>query len=170
MKSSISSDRTPESIAAILDLLAASPSRLEILSSSLPKGKHRLPLGKGERSFAEDVAHLINCEARSSEAIYLAILSNEPMLVDLHPERQFGRLTRFEQLPIEDLVHYFTVRRTVLLGVLRSLTDKQWSRTVREQGKHRKESVYWRARSIALHEVEHLSDVEGKARRLRSTA
>jgi hypothetical protein len=57
---------------------------------------------------------------------------------------------------------YFKLRRTVLLHVLASLTEEQWSRSIREAGKKRKESVYWRARTIAMHELEHLSDIESK--------
>jgi hypothetical protein len=57
---------------------------------------------------------------------------------------------------------YFIFRRTVLLRVLSSLKIKQWSRAISEKEKKRKESVYWRARSIALHELEHLIDIENK--------
>ena len=33
---------------------------------------------------------------------------------------------------------------------------------IREEGKQRKESVYWRARTLALHELEHITDLERK--------
>ncbi len=39
---------------------------------------------------------------------------------------------------------------------------KRWSRVVRETRKQRKESVYWRARSLALHELEHIRDIDQK--------
>jgi hypothetical protein len=60
---------------------------------------------------------------------------------------------------------YFGLRRTVLLRVLASLTEEKWSRCIREEGKQRKESVYWRARGQALHELEHLQDLETKLNR-----
>jgi hypothetical protein len=78
-------------------------------------------LGQGQRSFTEILAHLINCEARSSEAIYLALLADDPVLVDIHPERQLGKLLRYDQLAFADLLAYFKLRRTVLLRVLASL-------------------------------------------------
>ena len=59
-----------------------------------------------------------------------------------------------------DLLVYFRVRREVLLRILRSLSAVQWARAIRETGKKRKESVYWRARAMALHELEHLADLE----------
>ena len=49
-----------------------------------------------------------------------------------------------------------------MLRVLSELKEAQWSRSIREEGKQRKETVYWRARSLALHEVEHLGDLENK--------
>jgi len=170
MKKSISTDLTPANVAAVLALLGESPSRLQTLGKSLSEAQQRQPLGAGERSFVQDVAHLLNCEATSSEAVYLAILSNEPSIADVHPERQLGKLLRFDQLPLEELLAYFGIRRKVLLGVLTSLKEKDWARTVKETNKRRKESVYWKARSIAVHEVEHLSDLEAKVRHLRSAA
>jgi hypothetical protein len=42
------------------------------------------------------------------------------------------------------------------------LTEDQWARAVREEGKKRKESVYWRARTIVMHEVDHVENLEKK--------
>jgi hypothetical protein len=84
------------------------------------------------------------------------------MFIDIHPERQLGKLLRYDLLAFPDLLAYFNLRRTVLLRVLASLTEEQWARSIREAGKKRKESVYWRACSIAMHELEHLSDIESK--------
>jgi hypothetical protein len=52
----------------------------------------------------------------------------------------------------------------VLLRVLTSLSEADWARSIREVGKQRQESVYWRARSLALHELEHLAELERKLR------
>jgi len=42
------------------------------------------------------------------------------------------------------------------------LKEAEWSRTIREEGKKRKESVYWRARTIVMHELDHVGDLEKK--------
>jgi hypothetical protein len=162
MKKSISTDLTPANIAIIMNALAESPDKLEALSKSVSAEKLRQPLGKGERSFAEDLAHLINGEARSSEMIYQALLVDEPYFADIHPERDWGKLLRFDLLDVPDLVAYFKIRRRVLLRVLSGLTESQWSRSVREEGKQRRESVYWRTRTIVMHELDHLGDLENK--------
>ncbi|MBE0672242.1 MAG: DinB family protein [Anaerolineales bacterium] len=164
MKKSISTDLTSANIANVLKVLAESPAKLEELSKSASAAKLRQPLGKGERSFAEDLAHLINGEARSSEMIYQALLVNEPYVADIHPDRDWGKLLRFDLLDVPDLIAYFKTRRKVLLRILSALTEAQWARAVREEGKKRKESVYWRARTIAMHELDHLGDLEKKLR------
>ena len=162
MKKTISTKPTAANITNIMTLLTDTPVKLASFSDGLSDEQLCRPLGSGERSFTEDLAHLLNCEARSSEAIYLALLADEPVFVNIHPERQLGKLLRYDRFSVSELLAYFTFRRTVLLRVLTSLTDEQWSRTIREEGKKRQESVYWQARSLALHELDHLSDIESK--------
>jgi hypothetical protein len=108
------------------------------------------------------LAHLIHTESRSSETIYLALFLKEPLVPDIHPERQWGKLLRFDLLPFSELLVYFKIRRVVLLRVLASLTEPQWKRSIREAGKKRQESIYWRARTIAMHELDHVSDLQNK--------
>ena len=162
MKKQISTAQTDSNIQAVLGLLRETPEKLAALSKRYSEKQLREPMAPGERSLVEVLAHLINTEALSSEAIYLALLMNEPLLVDIHAERDLGKLLRFDLLPTLELMAYFKLRRLVLLRVLESLTEAQWSRCVREHGKQRKETIYWRARGQALHELEHLQDLENK--------
>ena len=162
MKKQIPTEQTDTNIREVLRLLAETPAKLESLSKGLTDVQLHKPLGAGERSFTEGLAHIINCEAITVEAIYLALLVKEPLLAGIHPERDLGKLLRFDQLPFVDLLAYFKTRRMILLHVLESLTNDKWSRCIREPGKQRKESVYWRARGQALHELEHLLDLENK--------
>jgi hypothetical protein len=161
-KKQISTEQTDSNIKEVLMLLAETPVQLEKLSKGLSDKQLHEPLGKGERSFTEALAHILNCEARTTEAIQLALLANEPAFTPIHAERDLGKLLQYETLPFDELLAYFKFRRKVLLRVLESLTEKKWSRTVHEEGKHRKESVYWQARGQALHELEHLEDLERK--------
>lgn len=162
MKKALSTDLTGANIAKVMELLGKTPAQLESWSKPLSEEQLRQPLGAGERSFTENLAHLIYTEALSSEAIYLALLLDQPLITDVHAERQWGKLLRFDLLPFSELLAYFKLRRTVLLRVLASLTETQWGRVVREEQKTRKESVYWRARGIAMHELDHLSDLQSK--------
>ena len=162
MKKSISTDQTPANIAKVMEVLIESPARLEALSKSVSAEGLRQPLGKGERTATEVLAHMINGEARSSEMIYQALLVNEPFFADIHPDRDWGKLLRFDLLDFSELLFYFKIRRKVLTRVLSGLKEQDWERVVREEGKQRKESVYWRARTIAMHELDHLGDLERK--------
>lgn len=145
-------------------MLSETPGRLKRLSAGLPEGRLQAPLGPGERSFVATLAHLLNVEARTAEAIFAALLVDEPALLPIHAERDWGALARYERLPFPDLLAYFNVRRVMLLGVLKGLDEREWGRTVQEAGKKRRESVYWKARGQALHELEHLEDLEIKLR------
>ena len=158
----ISTDQTPANIAKIIEILTETPQKLEALSTSLKAAQLLQPLGEGERSFTQDLAHLLNGEARTSEMIYQALLSKEPLFADVHPDRHLGKLLGFELLDFNDLLAYFKLRRAILLRVLSSLKEADWSRSVREEGKQRKETVYWRARTIAMHELDHIGDLENK--------
>ena len=162
MNKLLSTDLTPANIAKVLELLAESPVRLNALVKSLPTEKLRLPLGAGERTPSEVLAHIVNGEARSAEMIYQALLVDEPYFPDLHPDRDIGKLLRYDLLDFAELLAYFNVRRKVLLRVLAELTEAQWGRTIQEEGKKRRESVYWRARTIVMHELDHLEDLEKK--------
>jgi hypothetical protein len=162
MKKTISTELSQANIERVKHLLADTPLRLATLSAEVAAERVRHPLGAGERSFTETVAHLLHCEARSAEAILLALLTDEPLLPDVHAERQWGKLVRLEQYEVIELLGYFAFRRKLLLGVLHEATDSGWQRTVREVGKQRQESVYWIARALALHEQEHMTDLERK--------
>lgn len=157
MKKAISTEHTPQNVARVLALLAETPERLAALSQGRSNEALRWPPGPGERSFAETLAHLINTEWRASEAIVLALTTREPLLPTTHAEREYGKLLRHDRMSVEAMLAYFAYRRAVLLRVLHALTAEQWARTVREEEKARRESVYRLARGMALHEMEHLA-------------
>jgi hypothetical protein len=162
LKKQITTEHTEENIREVLRLLSETPAQLEGLSRGLSDKELHKPLGKGERYFIEAMAHLLNFEARCSDVITLALLAKEPMLTPIHPQRNLGKLLRFDQYPLDELLKYFEFRRRVLLKVLNSLKANQWTRVIREEGKQRKESVYWQARGLALHELEHVQELERK--------
>lgn len=160
MKKIISTAMTPANIASVIEQLGGTPRSLIALSEGFPSETMRQPLKPGERSFIEILAHIVNCDERTTESIYAALLLNTPQLLNIHPERQWGKLLHYEQFEHMELLSYFVFRRKALLQVLNKLTDAQWGRTIQEEGKQRQESVYWRARGQALHEAEHLAQIE----------
>ncbi|MBL8164701.1 MAG: DinB family protein [Anaerolineae bacterium] len=162
MKKAISTTLTPANIASVTALLTATPHTLSALSAGRAPEALRQPLGVGERSFIEVVAHLVNSDERTTETIYAALLLDEPLVLAIHPERDWGKLLRYEQCECAELLAYYSFRRATLLRVLNGLSAAQWERSIREAGKQRAESVYWRARAMALHEAEHVAELESR--------
>jgi hypothetical protein len=162
MKKIISTEITEANIAQAIGLLSDTPRKLEALYARFSDEKFTKPLGKGERSATETVAHLLHCEAIASEFICLALLKNNVTVIDVHPEREFGKLARYDMFSFKALLEYFNFRRTAMLRMLTPLTLTQWARALSAKGKTRSESVYWRARSMSLHEMEHLVEIENK--------
>ncbi len=162
MTNILSTELNAANIARVLEILAESPTRLAAVSKAMSAETLSQPLGKDERAPTEVLAHMLNGEARSAEMIYQALLVQEPHFPDLHPDRDLGKLLRFDLLNFAELLAYFNVRRKVLLRVLSGLSEAQWARSIQEEGKKRKESVYWRARTLVMHELDHLGDLEHK--------
>ncbi len=160
MTKTISTEITESNIAQILDILADTPARLDSLRAQMSGAQLLTPLKEGERSLTENLAHLLHCEAVNAEFIHQALMREGHPFSGIHPERDFGNLVHYELFPFDSLLDYFKFRRTVLLRVLSALTMEQWARSLPEKGKKRAESVYWRARSMALHESEHITEIE----------
>ena len=114
MKKAISTDLTQTNITSVLSILTEMPQKLEQLLSELSSEQRNRPLAEGERTFTEVLAHLINCEERNSETIYLALLRDEPLVPDLHAERDWGKLLRHDLFESSDLIDYFKLRRMVV--------------------------------------------------------
>jgi DinB superfamily len=158
MQQKISTQPTQSNILKVLELLTATTAAFQAFARI--DCDFCQPLVEGKRSLTQELAHLIHSEARFSEAIYLALLTEIPHFTDVHPERDWGNLLKFDQLLFAELLVYFRLRRVVLLGVLSRLSDHDWSRTVRETNKKRQESVFWKARALALHEQHHVKIIQ----------
>lgn len=158
MEKSIPTQLSNANVATVTALLRATAAQLTAMSTGQTDDMLRRPLRPGERSFVGIVGHLLNSEARIAEAIGLALLVDEPLLAGVHPERHWGPLLRYHEMPVSALIDYFALRRDILLRVLESLTPAQWARTTRQTGKQRQESIYLWARSLALHEREHVME------------
>ena len=154
----ISTKTTKANIEKVLALLAETPGRLADLSDGLAADQLERPLAPGEWSQKQVLAHLIACAEVRSNRIFFALLLEEPVVPDVHPQRQWERLLRYEDRPYGDLLPDFRLRRQVLLSVLRPLSEADWGREVR--GDKRAHSVFNLARNIALHEYGHCNDMQ----------
>lgn len=158
----LTTKQSPERIELALAVLSATPQRLRNLRAGLTEAKLTAPLGAGERSFKRDLTHLIYCAERGEYRIVHALLLEQPQLPRIHAERDWGKLMRYEAFPIAELLDYFGFRRRALLRILRGLQPEGWQRSVHRAGVKRSESVYYAARGLCLHEVDHLEDLAKK--------
>lgn len=157
-----------ERIELTLQVLAASPGRLQELSAGRSEAELTTPLGQDERSFKRDLTHLIYCAERGTDPIYHALILKEPFIPCIHAERDWGALMRYETFEIAELMAYFNFRRKALLRILRGLSREQWDRSVQREDVRRTESVYYSARGLCVHEYGHLEDLTGKLAMLRA--
>ena len=151
-----------ERIALVLAQLELAPLRLQNLAAGLSDSDLTRPLGKGERSFKRDLTHLCYCAERGGAPIHHALLLDQPLMPRIHAERDWGKLMRYEDFAIAELFAYYDFQRKALLRILRRLSPEQWQRSARREGVQRLESVYYSARGLCLHEMEHLEDLATK--------
>ena len=142
--------------------LAAGPKRLRNLAAGLTQAELTTPLGEAERSFKRDLTHLCYCAERGADPIHHALLLDLPFMPRIHAERDWGKLMRYESFQIAELLAYYDFRRRALMRILRGLSRAQWERSVRREGVKRQESVYYAARGLCLHELDHLEDLASK--------
>lgn len=150
---------SPQNREKILGILADTPARLQGLSQVRSAVGRSTPLAPDQWSLTEVLAHLNACADLSTEAIYYAILVDNPVLPDVHPQRNWANLLRYDKFSFEEQLVSFTFKRKVLLGQLSGMSKSQWERPVTRRGK-RQENLYRVARSLALHEFEHLAQLE----------
>ena len=157
----INTQPSPKYFSRVLTLLGESPAKLEALRRSLTEEQLCEPLAEKEWSFKQQLAHLLSREEITSQSIYYALLVDDPILPDIHPQRHWAPLVDYEHFPVSKLLDYYYFRREIFLRVLADLSDTEWENVVRRASK-RPETIYRLARALALHEVEHLEDITGK--------
>ena len=157
----INTQPSPKNFSRVLALLGESPAKLEALSRSLTEEQLCEPLSDNEWSFKQHLAHLLSREEIASQSIYYALLVDDPILPDIHPQRHWAPLVDYEHFPVPELFSSYNFRRATLLRVLAELTDAGWENTVSRASK-RPETIYRLARLLALHEVYHMEDIAGK--------
>lgn len=114
------------------------------------------PIITGKRSFRETVIHLLNIEALNYTTIYPAFLLSNPKVYPLHAERDFGKLNLFVNFRMPELLLAFDLERRKSLCFLKSLKKSDWSKKLIEENKKRQETIYWRARGLAIHDYTHV--------------
>ena len=143
-----------------LALLTEAPRRIAALTKGLTEAQlHRAP-ARGEWSANEVLAHLRACADTRGEAIGTILGSEHPTFRAVNP-RTWLKETDYLELDFRPSLRAFTKQRAALLGILRPLTPRGWSRaaTVTGAGRPLERTVLDYADWVAVHERPHLKQL-----------
>jgi hypothetical protein len=155
-KKEIPTAQSDDAIKNIFETLEETPRFLIAIAKRFDEKTSLNPIIEGKRSFRETLVHLLNIEGLNYTTIYPAFLLNKPKVYPLHAEKDFDRLSLFTDFKLKDLLQAFDLERKKTLSFLRSLKPNDWIRQLVEDNKARQETIYWRARGLAVHDYTHV--------------
>lgn len=144
-------------ISKVLSILAATPRQINNLFSKFDDDHLYNPPNQKAWSAAEILAHLRACADVWTYSIYVMLTEEHPTLPDIN-ERKWAKVTGYAGLPIALALQAFTFQREELMRVLRNLPPEGWNRTAMIF--EREHTVYGQARRMALHEQNHVEQME----------
>jgi hypothetical protein len=160
---------TPNAIAQIMDILGETPRRIAQACDGVADG--RLVERPVARSWSvlENLAHLRACADVWGASIEQMLAVDGATRRKLSP-RTYMRKTNYLQLEFRVSLDAFAGQRESLLARLGSLDLDAWNRSATIDG--RTHTVYTQARRMALHERDHLDQIEETVTRIlkRATA
>ena len=140
----------------IFTLLEYTPNYLTSVARHFNDKSSIKPIVEGKRSLRETLIHLLNMEGLNYTTIYPAFLLNKPTIYPIHAERDFDRLNLFSDFHLNELLGAFCFERRKSLSFLKSLSERDWFKQLTEKDKTREETIYWRARVLAIHDFTHV--------------
>jgi DinB family protein len=144
----------------VLDILAATPREIEVMTAGLAETQLRRPQVAGEWSVHEILAHLRACADIRGAAALRTIAEERPRIAVVNP-RVYLKQTDYLELDFATSLRAFTAQRAELLAALRALPAEGWSRPaeVVRAATSLEASVLYYAVWVATHEVPHLDQV-----------
>jgi len=155
-KKEIATSFSEAAVSNILTILEHTPKYLASIAKRFDEKNSLKPIVDGKRSFRETLLHLLNMEGLNYTTIYPAFLLNKPKVYPIHAERDFGRLGLFSDFSLDELLEAFFFERRKSLSFLKSLKKSDWQKQLAEKDKAREETIYWRARMMAIHDFMHV--------------
>ncbi len=108
-------------------------------------------------SAVEILAHLHACESIWGKSIEKMLEENNPIIHDPHP-RNWNKLSDFSVLSFDESFKIYTFNRKNLISILIKLSSDEWAKS--GWIKNKKHTVFSQARRMALHEYDHLDQLE----------
>ena len=155
-KKEIPTSFSEAAIANVFIVLEETPNYLASFAKHFDERTSLEPIIEGKRSFRETLIHMLNIEGLHYTTMYPALLLNKPRVYPLHAERDFNKLNLFSDFQLHELLEVFRFERRKSLSFLKSLKRSDWFRQITEENKAREETIYWRARGLAIHDFTHV--------------
>lgn len=158
----------PLPIDQILTLLGEAPPGIAESTAGLTAAQLRATPGAGEWSANEVLAHLRSCADVWGDCIATIIREERPTIRAINPRTWIERTDYLEQ-DFQPSWQAYTVQRTALLDVLKSLPPESWSRSARVTGagKALERTVHSYAQWMAEHERPHVKQIKSIASAMR---
>ncbi len=148
---------SPAAINQHLQTLVETPRRLHALSEGLSDEILASPPGSKDWSAVEVLAHMRSCSDLWSYSIFAMLAADSPTLA-LLDARRWVKTTKYATLGFRRLLLAFSLDREDLFAVVNGLPESAWARSADIGG--RKHTVFSQFRRMALHETEHLMQIE----------
>ncbi len=148
-------------IEQILTILKETPPRIAARTTGLAPVQLHAPPKLGEWSANEVLAHLRSCATVWGNYIAVIIAEDMPAIRAVSP-RTWIKGTDYLQQEFRPAFRAFTKQRASLLALLEQLAPEAWSRsaTVTAVGKPILRTVHTYAERLAVHEREHVRQIE----------
>jgi hypothetical protein len=138
-------------------VLEDTPRRLSEMARGRTDQALAIPPGPKAWSPVEILAHLRACSDLWTHSIYAMLAERSPALA-LLDERRWARTARYADAGFRRSLMAFTLERESLSVVLAGLGENDWGRDGTIGG--RRHTVFSQCRRMALHEAEHLGQIE----------
>ena len=148
---------TPAEITKYLALLAEFPRTVAAQTAGLSEAQLRWSPGKKDWSIVEILEHLRACAEIWSFSIYAMLTEDKPVL-PLLDERRWTKAAGYATFEFQPAFQIFCLQRRELIAVLKQLDIETWARSANIEG--RNHTVFSQARRMALHETEHLDQIQ----------
>ncbi|MEZ4661883.1 MAG: DinB family protein [Caldilineaceae bacterium] len=156
----------PVEIAKYLKILEDTPVRIATATQGCTEEELHSKSAAEGWSANDILAHLRACVDVWGKDMRTMLNEDTPRFRHLSP-RTWLRKTSYPELPFYESFAAFTQARAELLALLRNLSLTDWSRAaiVKQNGKERTQTVFTRARQMAMHEEAHCAQIEALFKR-----
>jgi hypothetical protein len=150
---------TESEIKLHLQTLIETPGRIASYTAGLDEARLKAPPAPDEWSLVGILAHLRACTEVWSFSIYAMLTVDNPQMADIHPRDWMKRLN-YAKLSFATNFDAFKVERDNLVRILQGLTFEEWERAGIFTGKVNTHTVFSQVRRMALHETDHMDQLE----------